>query len=85
MSKKSFKDSTVGKILLGAAGVINPTLANVLEGVTSPKEALAEITKSDISLDDKIKLQQMIFDQQTKKCKLLHHVGKPIQELILVG
>lgn len=67
MSKKSFKDSTVGKILLGAAGVINPTLANVLEGVTSPKEALAEITKSDISLDDKIKLQQMIFDQQNKE------------------
>ena len=67
MSKKSFKDSTVGKILLGDAGVINPTLANVLEGVTSPKEALAEITKSDISLDDKIKLQQMIFDQQNKE------------------
>lgn len=67
MSKKSFKDSAVGKILLGAASVINPTLANVLEGVTTPKEALAEITKSNISSDDKIKLQQMIFDQQNKE------------------
>ena len=69
MSKKSFKDSTVGKILLGAAGVINPTLANVLEGVTSPKEALAEITKADVPAEDKVKLQQMIYDHQQVEMK----------------
>ena len=28
MSKKSFKESTVGKMLLGAASLINPTLGN---------------------------------------------------------
>ena len=67
MSKKSFKDSAVGKIILGAATMINPTLGNVLQGVTSPKEALAEISKSGISVDDKIKLQQMIYDQQNKE------------------
>ena len=67
MSKKKFKDTTVGKLLLGAAGVINPTLGNLLEGVTSPKEAIAEIVKSDISQDDKIKLQQLIYDQQNKE------------------
>tara|TARA_S200002703_G_C3795532_1_gene245607 strand:- start:154 stop:624 length:471 start_codon:yes stop_codon:yes gene_type:complete len=67
MSKKNFKDSTVGKIILGAATMINPTLGNVLQGVTSPKEALAEISKSGISVDDKIKLQQMIYDQQNKE------------------
>ena len=62
MSKnKKFKDTTVGKLLLGAAGMINPTLGNLLEGVTSPKEAIAEITKSDVSNEDKIKLQQLIF------------------------
>tara|TARA_Y100000361_G_scaffold153701_1_gene176250 strand:- start:1171 stop:1644 length:474 start_codon:yes stop_codon:yes gene_type:complete len=66
-SKKPFKDTTVGQLLFGAASVINPTLGNVLQGVTSPKEALAEITKSNISSDDKIKLQQMIFDQQNKE------------------
>ena len=65
--KKKFKDTTVGKMLLGAAGIINPTLGSVLQGVTSPKEAIAEIGKSKISNDDKIKLQQMLFEQQTKE------------------
>ena len=52
MSKKEFKDTTVGKLLLGATSVINPTLGNVLKGVTSPKEAIAEITKSDAPAED---------------------------------
>ena len=65
--KKKFKDTTVGKMLLGAAGLINPTLGSVLQGVTSPKEAIAEIGKSKISNDDKIKLQQLIYDQQNKE------------------
>ena len=67
MSKKKFKDTTVGKMLLGAAGLINPTLGNVLQGITSPTEAIAEITKADISQDDKIKLQQLIYEQQNKE------------------
>ncbi len=58
--KKKFKDTTVGKLLMGAASVINPTLGNVLQGVMSPKEAIAEITKADVSVEDKIKLQQLI-------------------------
>jgi len=65
--KKKFKDTTVGKLLLGAAGMINPTLGKVLEGVTSPKEAIAEITKADVSNEDKIKLQQLIYEQQNKE------------------
>ena len=67
MSKKPFKETTVGKLLFGAATVINPTLGSVLNGVTSPKEAIAEITKAKISNDDKIKLQQMLFEQQSKE------------------
>ena len=67
MAKKKFKDTTVGQLLFGAASVINPTLGNVLQGLTSPKEALAAITKSDVSAEDKIKLQQIIYDQQNKK------------------
>ena len=67
MSKKPFKDTTVGKLLYGAATVINPTLGNVLNGVTNPKEAIAEITKAKISTDDKIKLQQLIYEQQNKE------------------
>ena len=65
--KKKFKDTTVGKLLFGAASVINPTLGNVLNGVSSPQEAIAEISKSKIPNEDKIKLQQMIYDQQNKE------------------
>ncbi len=67
MAKKKFKDTTVGQLLFGAASVINPTLGNVLQGLTSPKDAIAAITKSDVSLDDKIKLQQLIYEQQNKE------------------
>ena len=67
MAKKKFRDSTVGQLLFGAASIINPTLGNVLRGVLSPKEAIAEITKSDVSAEDKIKLQQIIYDQQNKE------------------
>ncbi len=67
MANKPFKDTTVGKMLLGAAGLINPTLGAVLQGVTSPKDAISEIMKSDISTEDKTKLQQLIFEQQTKE------------------
>ena len=67
MSKKKFKDTTVGQVLLGAAGMINPTLGDVLKGVTSPQEAIAEITKADAPQEDKIKLQQLIYDQQNKE------------------
>ena len=67
MSKKKFKDTTVGQLLFGAASIINPTLGNVLQGLTSPKEALAAITKSDVSAEDKIKLQQIVYDQQNKE------------------
>ena len=71
MSKKKFKDTTVGKMLLGAAGLINPTLGSVLQGVTSPKEAIAEIGKSKISNEDKIRLQQLIYDQQNKEIEAI--------------
>lgn len=67
MSKKKFKETTVGKLLFGAASVINPTLGNVLNGVSSPKEAIAEITKSKIPTEDKIKLQTLIYEQQNKE------------------
>ena len=65
--KKKFKETTVGKLLFGAASMINPTLGKVLNGVSSPQDALAEISKSKISNEDKIKLQQMIYEQQNKE------------------
>ncbi len=71
MSKKKFKDTTIGQLLFGAASVINPTLGNVLQGVTSPKEAIEAITKSDVSAEDKVKLQQIIFEQQNKEIEAI--------------
>ncbi len=65
--KKSFKDSTVGKLLFGAASIVSPQLGAVLNGVVSPKDAIAEITKAKIPNEDKIKLQQLIFEQQNKE------------------
>jgi hypothetical protein len=53
--------------LFGAASVVSPQLGAVLNGVTSPKDAIAEIGKAKISTDDKIKLQQLIYDQQNKE------------------
>jgi hypothetical protein len=67
--KKKFKETTVGKLLLGVASTINPTLGKVLQGVTSPQEALAEITKADVPAEDKVKLQQMIYDHQQVEMK----------------
>ena len=66
-NKKKFKDTTVGQLLFGAASVINPTIGNVLQGVTSPKEAIEAITKSDAPAEDKVKLQQIIYEQQEKE------------------
>jgi len=65
--KKKFKETTVGKLLFGAASMINPTLGKVLSGVSSPQEALAQIGKAKISNEDKIKLQQLIYEQQNKE------------------
>ena len=70
MSKK-FKDSKIGQVLLGAASILNPTLGNVLKGVTTPQEAIAEITKADAPQEDKIKLQQLIYDQQNKEIEAI--------------
>ena len=69
MSK--FKDSKIGQVLLGAASILNPTLGSVLKGVTSPQEAIAEITKADAPQEDKIKLQQLIYDKQNKEIEAI--------------
>jgi hypothetical protein len=65
--KKKFAESTVGKLLFGAASIVNPTLGNIIRGVTSPAEAIAAIGKSDVGPDEKIKLQQLIYEQQSKE------------------
>lgn len=70
-NKKKFKDTKVGQVLLGAAKVINPGLGSVLEGVLSPADAIAEITKAQISVEDKIKLQTVMVNAQQDEEKEL--------------
>jgi len=65
--KKKFAETTVGKLLFGAASLVNPTLGNLISGASTPAEAIAAIGKSDVSSEDKIKLQQLIFEQQNKE------------------
>ena len=65
--KKKFAETTVGKLLFGAASLINPTLGNLISGASTPAEAIAAIGKSDVSSEEKIKLQQLIFEQQNKE------------------
>jgi hypothetical protein len=77
--KKKFKETTVGKLLFGAASVVSPQLGAVLNGVTSPKEAIAEITKAKISVDDKIKLQQLVYEQQNKEMEEISNRWKADQ------
>ena len=69
--KKKFKDSNLGKVVLGAVGIVSPELKAVLEGVTSPQEAIETITKSSISTEDKIKLQTLIYEQQNKEMEAI--------------
>jgi hypothetical protein len=65
--KKKFSETTVGKLLFGAASLVNPTLGNLISGASTPAEAIAAIGKSDVSSEEKIKLQQLIFEQQNKE------------------
>ena len=69
--KKKFAETTVGKLLFGAASLVNPTLGNWISGVSSPAEAIAAIGKSDASSEDKIKLQQLIHEQQSKEMQAI--------------
>jgi hypothetical protein len=64
---KPFKESTVGKMLLGAASLVSPALGGVLSGAVSASDAISAITKSSISDEDKIKLQTLIYEQQNKE------------------
>ena len=60
--KKKFKDTTVGKILRGAVGIINPTLGNVLDGALSVEDAIKGITEADAPPEEKIRAKELILE-----------------------
>ena len=64
MAKKRFRNTKVGRVLIGAAGLISPPLGKILDGALSPGEALRTIRESDISPSDKAKLEELYIQQQ---------------------
>ena len=64
MGKKKFKDTTVGKILIGASSLIpgvGPALAEALQGTTTPLEALKTIRDSQATPEDKHRLEELLL------------------------
>ena len=64
MARKKFKDTAVGRILIGAAGVISPPLGKLLAGTGTAGEALQYIRTSDIPQEEKAKLEALYVEQQ---------------------
>ena len=73
MARKKFRDTAVGRVLIGAASFISPPLGKLLEGSGTVGEALNYIRTSDIPQDKKAELealyvkQQIIEDQEITK------------------
>ena len=64
MAKKKFKDTAVGRILIGAAKVISPPLGKLIEGSGTVGQALQYIRTSDIPQDQKAELEKLYIEQQ---------------------
>lgn len=60
--KKKFGQTTVGKLLKGAVGLINPTLGSLIQGNMSVEEVITSIKESDAPIEDKIKAQELILE-----------------------
>ena len=60
--KKKFGQTTVGKLLKGAVGLINPTLGNLIQGEMSVEQVFSSIQKAEVPLQDKIRAQEMILE-----------------------
>ena len=60
--KKPFGQTTVGKILKGAVGLVNPTLGSLIQGEMSVEQVISSIKNSDCPVEDKIKAQEMVLE-----------------------
>lgn len=64
MAGKKFKNTVVGRILIGAAGILSPGLGKVLTGVDTVEQAFGAINQSSLNPEQKVLLQQEIFRAQ---------------------
>ena len=72
MDKKKFKDTTVGKILIGASSLIpgvGGDLAQVLLGAQTPLEALNSISESGATPEDKHRLTELLLKADADEAK----------------
>jgi len=60
--KKKFGQTTVGKLLKGAVGLINPTLGSLIQGDMSIEQVVSSIKNSDAPPEDKIRAQEMVLE-----------------------
>lgn len=60
--KKKFKDTTVGKILGGALGLINPALGDIVGGTADVADLIQQIKDSNVPTEDKIRAQEMVLE-----------------------
>ncbi len=68
--KKKFKDTTVGKIIIGATSLIpgvGEPLSEVLKGVATPLEALKHIQESGLPKEDKYKLTELLINADAEE------------------
>lgn len=61
-NKKKFGQTTVGKILGGALGLINPTLGGLVTGTSDVEELIQGIKDSNVPQEDKIRAQEMVLE-----------------------
>ena len=62
--RKRFKNTTVGRILIGAVKIANPALGEVLAGAGNVGQALDAIKASDLPPEKKLEFEQLIFEAE---------------------
>ena len=60
--RKKFGQTTVGKLLKAAVGLINPTLGSLIQGDMSVEQVVSSIKNSDAPAEDKIRAQEMVLE-----------------------
>ena len=61
-NKKKFGQTTVGKILGGALGLVNPALGGLVTGTNDIEDLIQGIKDSNVPQEDKIRAQEMVLE-----------------------
>ena len=60
--KKEFGQTTVGRILGGALGLVDPALGGLVTGTNNVEDLIQQIKDSNVPADDKIRAQEMVLE-----------------------